>query len=206
MSRLAEKIRVELAPKRDSAVPHSGIYIYGPPGIGKSRWAAEHYPDAYMKNPSSKWWCNYSSEEAVVIDEFVGGIKLQQMLLWADRYPCKIEGKGCMMELNTTTTVVLSNMAPWDIYPNVQEVRKRAFYRRFKVYEMKMVAGERVRIRRACPGEEIPEGGGAVPRRPPPALVRQNAFSERVLGFAAGFRRYSGHGQGEDEVDGFNDD
>ncbi len=211
MSRLAEKVRAEVMPQRDMADPHTGIWIFGEPGVGKSHWAATTYPDAFYKEPDNKWWDEYCSEKVVIIDEFVGGVKLSLLLRWADKYKCKAESKGSMLRLFSNTTVVLSNHPPWEIYPNVSDKRKRAMYRRFKVYEMKIVAGRRVRIRRGCPGDHIPMAGAAVPRRPrPPApvpqqLMRQNAFVDRVSAYAEGFRRssgvnpYSQNGQGQDQ-------
>ncbi len=216
MSRLAEKVRAEVMPQRDGVAPHKGIWVFGAPGVGKSHWAAETYPGAFYKEPDNKWWDEYCSEDVVILDEFVGSVKMSLLLRWVDKYKCKAESKGSMLRLANTTTVVLSNHPPWEMYPNVSEMRKSAMYRRFKVYEMKIVDGQRVRERKACPGEVIPRGGDAVPRRPQ-SLVRQNATvgagglspaaNARVLSAAAGFRRYSENGQGEyeDDFDAVND-
>ncbi len=216
MSRLADRVRAEVMPQRDGVTPHTGIWVFGAPGVGKSHWAAAEFPDAFYKEPDNKWWDEYCSEKVVILDEFVGSVKLSLLLRWVDKYKCKAESKGSMLRLFNDTTVVLSNLAPWELYPNVAEIRRRALYRRFKVYEMKIVNGQRVRIRRACPGEVIPQAGSGVMRRPrppapvPAALMRQNAFNARVGSFAAGFRSgsfaagissYSQNGQQDDDED-----
>lgn len=196
-------------PDRDGITDHVGIWVYGDPGVGKSHWANAQFPGAFYKEPNNKWWDEYASEKVVILDEFVGGVQLSLLLRWVDKYKCKAESKGSMLRLFNTTTVVLSNLPPWDLYPNVKPIRKAALYRRFKVYEMFNLGGLRSRSLRHPPGTRQ-----AIPRRPgnpvAPQLVRQNATvgtdlaslserSERVLAFAQGFRRFSsGHVSDED--------
>ncbi len=120
--RLAEKVRAEAMPDRDGVAPHTGIWIYGKPGVGKSHWAQETFPDAFYKEPDNRWWDEYTSQEVVILDEFVGSVKLSLLLRWADKYKCKAESKGSMLRLNTHTTVVLSNLPPWELYTQVKPI------------------------------------------------------------------------------------
>lgn len=52
------------------------VYVFwGPTGTGKSRRAWEEAgEDAYCKDPRTKFWDGYQTQEKVVIDEFRGGI------------------------------------------------------------------------------------------------------------------------------------
>ncbi len=177
-------------PKRDPAVPHRGVWIYGAPGVGKSYYAEKKFPGAFYKTPSNRWWDYYNGEKTVVIDEFVGGFLLSDMLLWADRYECKGEVKGAMIQLAHTTTVVLSNLPPWDLYQKVEPIRRKALYRRFEVYEMTNSTRLNGSTHRKMSRRYDPSTIDRLPRRNrrPPTTSEQDA---RVLAAVAGFRRNS---------------
>ena len=39
--------------------PRMCIWIYGKPGVGKSRWAFDSFDDMYVKDITHDWWDDY---------------------------------------------------------------------------------------------------------------------------------------------------
>lgn len=99
------------------------LWLYGVPGCGKSRRAHDMYPNAFVKEPRTKWWSGYSLEDEVIIDDFgPNGIDINHLLRWFDRYKCFVESKGGMLPLYATKFVVTSNFHPSEIFKFGEEV------------------------------------------------------------------------------------
>lgn len=108
-----------------SAQPRPDIrvrWIFGAPGTGKSRFAHAELPEAYIKEPRTKWWNGYLLEKDVIIDDFgPGGIDINHLLRWFDRYKCYVEIKGDMTPLCADNFIVTSNFHPSQIYKGFPE-------------------------------------------------------------------------------------
>jgi len=111
--------------------------FWGPTGTGKSRaaWDAAGV-DAYPKDPRTKFWCGYSGQKAVVIDEFRGGIDIGHLLRWLDRYPVIVEVKGSSAVLKAETIWITSNLSPEAWYPELDYSTYQALARRLNIIHM----------------------------------------------------------------------
>lgn len=103
---------------------------YGSPGTGKTYRANEEEPNAYWKN-ASKWWDGYDQQEAVIIDDFHGGIQWTELLHVLDSYDATVECKGGTLRFTSRRIIITSNSGPGEWYGR-QPIRASldALYRR----------------------------------------------------------------------------
>ncbi len=86
-----QHVRSEQA-KGDSTAPEVH-YIWGPPGIGKTRYVKDKEPKCYIvQNAHAQWRDNYAMQEAVLFDNVKGkSIKDKTSFLGQiDRYPIQV--------------------------------------------------------------------------------------------------------------------
>lgn len=111
------------------------VFVYwGDSGTGKTHkvWQEAGDPaDVYIKNPNTKWWDGYRGQKTVLIDDFVGLINLNYLLVWLDKYPQFVEIKGYSTSLLATKFFITSNLSPDDWYPTAIPEHKAALRRRF---------------------------------------------------------------------------
>lgn len=102
-----------IAAKRFNWGPIECLWIYGPSGSGKSRYAWDTWPDAFNKE-NNKWWDGYTSEETVIWDDFSmpREISYQELLRWTDRYKKTGETKGGTIPLTYKRIVFTCCDAP----------------------------------------------------------------------------------------------
>lgn len=114
--------------------------FWGPTGTGKSHSAWELAgPEAYSKDPRTKFWCGYDGHEAIIIDEFRGAIDISHILRWLDKYPVRVETKGSSRILVATRFYFTSNLHPSDWYPTIDAETLGALYRRMTIIKKDQV-------------------------------------------------------------------
>lgn len=96
------------------------FYFWGPPGTGKSKSALERARNIdetsiYYK-PRGLWWDGYEQQTSVIIDDFYGWIKYDEMLKICDRYPYKVQIKGGFQEFTSKFIFITSNVDTKDLY------------------------------------------------------------------------------------------
>lgn len=90
------------------------FYYWGPPGTGKSRRALEEAQavdaNSIYYKPRGLWWDGYAQQTCVIIDDFYGWIKYDEMLKIMDRYPYKVQIKGGFEEFTSKKIWITSNV------------------------------------------------------------------------------------------------
>ncbi|AIF76254.1 Rep [Bat associated cyclovirus 11] len=112
-------------------------YFYGPPGSGKSKRALEEAqeksPCSIYYKPRGLWWDGYRQQDCVIIDDFYGWIKYDEMLKIMDRYPYKVQIKGGFEEFTTKFIWITSNVDTDKLY-KFEGYNPEAFNRRLTTH------------------------------------------------------------------------
>lgn len=119
--RFAEKyLEYNIGPRETPPVVY---WLHGPTGCGKTRWAIEHYPNAWMSMGNLKWWDGYVAQTEIIIDDFRGDFcTFHYLLRVLDRYPMRVEIKGGSRELRATTIIITSCHKPENVYNTREDV------------------------------------------------------------------------------------
>lgn len=112
---------------------------FGTTGVGKSSWLQETYPDAYWKETRDQWWCGYSGQEHVVVDEYYGEWLPHTLLRLLDKTPYTVSIKGSHAQFNSRCIHITTNQNPFDWYKSMEDgmssrdgaERRKALFRRF---------------------------------------------------------------------------
>lgn len=98
---------------RNSAVPVTVHWWFGPTGVGKSRKAFETFGDSAYIKMNDKWWDGYAGQNIVIFDDYRPNLcPFNELLRILDRYPFRVQLKGSSMELSATTFVITTTSRP----------------------------------------------------------------------------------------------
>lgn len=125
----------------DGDLKAKNYWIWGPPGIGKSMWAAAicNETNQYKKSVN-KWWDGYNiiRHKVVMLEDFpiTGQMFAQHMKIWADRYFFMGECKGSSMivEPGRFFLIVTSNYPIEACFEQIKDIE--AIQRRFTEFEV----------------------------------------------------------------------
>lgn len=105
--------------KSELVIPRNEVpvvtVLYGTTGKGKSKKARELMGSEqyYVWHPQCKeWFDGYEGEKYVIFEEFRGQLPLGMLLSLLDRYDCKVQQKGGMIEFAATNIVITSPLHP----------------------------------------------------------------------------------------------
>jgi hypothetical protein len=131
-----KKIATEYMLPPPDASDVTGIWIWGPPGIGKSKYVRDTYP-SYFDKQCNKWWDGYKGEPIVLLDDFDLNHKClgHHLKRWSDRYSFGAEIKGGAIMIRPEKIIVTSNYSIEQIFLEDQTL-SAAIKRRFNVIKM----------------------------------------------------------------------
>jgi len=118
--------------------------IIGEPGSGKTRSVYEKETDLFVmpeQQNNSMWFDGYQGQEAVIFDDFYGGIKYSTMLRLLDRYPLKVPIKGGFVQWKPKRIYITSN-EPMEKWYKIRD--QRALKRRINKFSIIEVAGNTI--------------------------------------------------------------
>lgn len=120
-----------------------GIWYWGETGCGKSHKAHENFNPkthySWKLNEKNGWQDGYRGQDTVIINDFRGEIKYNEMLQIVDKWVYSVPRRGrAPMPFTSSKVIVTSSLPPEKIFKNRDsEDSIQQLLRRFKVIELK---------------------------------------------------------------------
>lgn len=112
------------------------VWIFGPPGCGKTLYVTQQYKDLYKKNDKTKWWDGYSGQQYVLMDEVNDPeFDYNMLLMIGNNDPMQVQVKCGYTQFVAKVMVLVSNVQPHMAYQDAflknpdALCRRTAFYR-----------------------------------------------------------------------------
>lgn len=138
--RTLNKIEDLVMRKRYRTEMTKGIWYWGETGVGKSHKAYEGYtPETHYDLPNDRgWWDGYTQQDTVIINDFRGEIKYNELLKLVDKFPHAVSRRGREpIPFTSKTVIITSSLSPDQIYRNRDEEDHIAqLLRRFEIVHM----------------------------------------------------------------------
>ena len=125
-------------PTLNGDLKDKNLWLWGPPGSGKSSYVYSRWPKAFRK-PKNKWWDGYQFEDVVILDDVVtkdGDWMNGFLRQWADRYGFIAEIKGASAHIRPQRFIVTSNFSIDELFASCTDADREAIHRRFKEVHM----------------------------------------------------------------------
>jgi len=136
--RTIKQVREDHQVQPDDVADATGVWIYGPTGVGKSHLVRAVWPDLYDKC-CNKWWDGYVPGKVALLDDFdlTHECLGHHVKRWADKYAFRAEVKGGTVNLRPPVIAVTSQYLPMDIFKD--DALCQAIQRRFKIITIRDV-------------------------------------------------------------------
>ena len=110
-----------------------GLWIWGPPGSGKTHSVHAMYPGLYNKT-QNKYWDGYAAQKTVLLDDLdhQGEHLFHYLKIWADKWPIQGETRVGQTPLTHARFIVTSLLSIDEVFKNIPALARDSLTRRFR--------------------------------------------------------------------------